>query len=124
MINIRLNALMFALACMGLCPISEARLADKLARLKGYVIAGSKTIVGYADKDGKKSDEFEGCDFDRRIMFDDGTALTCSSYGYIYAYRPTAVILMKSTQYQGQTFAFVKIIVEDEIYEMEPIMVR
>src|SRR5689334_1095867 len=75
-----------------------ADLANALARFTGYTIVAVKTIAGYVDKNGKKSDDFEGCDYDRRIVFDDSTSLTCSSYGYQYAYRPHAVILMKSTQ--------------------------
>ena len=49
----------------------------------------------WSDKDGKRSESFEGCEFGRQIIFDDGTALTCSTYRYHYAYRPKAVILMQ-----------------------------
>ena len=62
----------------------------------GYVIAAKKTIVGYQNSDGKRADSFEGCDFGRAIIFDDNTYLTCSGYGYQYAYRPEAVLLVRN----------------------------
>jgi hypothetical protein len=40
------------------------------------------------------SDEFEGCDYDRIIIFDNGYGLRCSEYKYRYAYRPRVVILL------------------------------
>lgn len=75
-------------------------LADELGNLIGYTIVAQKTISG----------EFEGCDFDKRIMFDDGTMLKCMSYGYQYAYMPSALILFNGSS--------IKMIVEDEIYDM------
>jgi hypothetical protein len=98
--------------------------ADTLENYVGYTIVASKTIVGYRDKDGKSSDDFEGCDFDRKIRFDDGTTLTCSGYDYTYAYRPTALILMKSSEFQGRKTAQAVMIVEDDAYDMELIFLR
>lgn len=108
----------------GIAQIARADLADTLEQYIGYTIVGTKTIDGYRDKDGKKSDDFEGCDFDRKIRFDDGTVLTCSSYSYTYAYRPTAVILMKTSEYQGRKMALVVMIVDDEAYDMQAVLVR
>jgi hypothetical protein len=87
-------------------------------------IVGTKTIVGYVDKKGQKKDDFEGCDFDRTIIFDDGTGITCSSYGYQYAYRPTAVLLMKSMQISGKNFGQVVMIVESDSYDMQGVILQ
>ena len=103
---------------------SQADVADTLEEYVGYTIVGTKTIVGYRDEDGKKSDDFEGCDFGRKIRFDDGTSLTCSSYSYTYSYRPTAVLLMKTSAANGRKLASVVMVVEDEAFEMEPVFLR
>ena len=55
----------------------------------GYTVVAKKTV----------EDEFEGCDFDKRIIFTDGTYLTCSEYGYEYAYRPQVTLLNKGSQW-------------------------
>jgi hypothetical protein len=104
---------------------ARADLADKLGRYVGYTILASKTVVGYRNKDGKQSNSFEGCDFGRTILFDDGTALTCAGFGYSYAYRPTAVILVKNSgSFQGHTLASVVMIVEGEEYDMESLVLQ
>ncbi|HAT9716230.1 TPA: hypothetical protein ACK8SK_002611 [Legionella pneumophila] len=81
-------------------PIAFADLTDELEGLVGYTIVASKTISG----------DFEGCDYDKAIVFDDNTMLRCASYGYQYSYRPTAIILSNGANF--------KMIVEDELYDM------
>lgn len=93
------------------CMPAFADLADKLERLVGYTILGSKTIEGWYDDDGKKGDSFEGCDFGRTIVFSDNRILRCSTYSYQYSYRPSAVIISNGKQ--------IKMIVEDEVYDMQ-----
>lgn len=88
-----------------------ADITNELKRFVGYTIIASKTIVGYQDENGKKDDSFEGCDFGRVIIFDDDKILTCAEYGYQYAYRPTAVIILK-----GSSF---KMIVGNDVYDMQ-----
>ena len=83
----------------------------------GWTIIDSKTIQGFRDK-GKKSDSFEGCVSGRIIYFTDGTTVTCSSYGYQYAYMPTAIILGKALTYQGKNITMYKMIVENDEYDI------
>lgn len=71
--------------------------AREASRLIGFTIIASKTITGYVDRDGKRGDSFEGCNYGRKIIFDDRTYLTCSTYSYSYSYRPDAVILSNRT---------------------------
>jgi hypothetical protein len=87
-----------------------ADITNELGRFVGYTIIASKTVVGYQDKNAKKSDSFEGCDYDRVIVFDDNKILTCTGYGYQYSYRPTAIILSN-----GSSF---KMIVGNNVYDM------
>jgi hypothetical protein len=81
---------------------------------QGYTIVGSKTIVGYIEINGserKEDDSFDGCDFNRWIVFDDNTVLKCTGYNYQYAYRPDAILLVKHGNWV--------MIVEGEEYDME-----
>lgn len=87
-----------------------ADITSQLSRFVGYTIIASKTVAGYQDKNGKKADSFEGCEYDRVIIFDDNKILTCAEYGYQYAYRPTAIILSN-----GSSF---KMIVGNDVYDM------
>lgn len=84
--------------------------ADDLSQFVGYTIIGSFTVTGWQDRDGKKSDSFEGCEFDRTIIFDDSKTLRCATYSYSYSYRPKAVILSNGTSF--------KMIVGSNAYDM------
>ena len=77
----------------------------------GYTIVAKKTIEGYVDEDGTRDDEFNGCDYDRVIIFTDNTILTCRRYRYSYAYRPKAIILSNGYNY--------KMIVGSYVYDMQ-----
>src|SRR5689334_1788541 len=85
--------------------------ASDFSGLEGWTVAA----VTHVD------DEFEGCDFDRRIRFSNGWALTCSTYSYSYSYMPEAVIFLKSFKHQNRNYWAVKVLIEDEFYDMLPI---
>lgn len=95
----------------------QADCTRTLEKNVGWTIIDSKTIKGFRDK-SKKSDSFEGCDYDRVIYFTDGTTVTCTSYGYQYAYMPTAIILGKALNYQGKNMTMYKMIVENDEYDI------
>lgn len=95
-----------------------ADFADELDDLIGYTIVDSKTIVSWYDDDEREENSFHGCSYGRVIIFQDSTSLTCAEYGYMYAYRPTAVILVKEFKYQEKSFYDIKMVVEDEVYDM------
>ena len=97
---------------------ASADLAGKLERLVGYTILASKTIKGWYDDDEREDGAFKGCRHGRVIVFTDGTGLTCAEYGYMYAYRPTAIILGKRIDVGGRSFTDFKMVVEDEVYDM------
>lgn len=87
----------------------QADLGYQLSNYVGYTIVAVKTIAKSVDKRGEKND-FEGCDYDRDIVFEDGTYVTCESYGYQYAYRPRAAILSNGTN--------VIMLVKDRVYQV------
>src|SRR5262249_23871181 len=70
-----------------LCPAFGCDLDNMI----GWTLIARKTVAGRIDK-GVREDDFEGCDFDRIIVFDDNTGVRCTSYSYTYSYRPTAYI--------------------------------
>jgi hypothetical protein len=76
----------------------------------GWTVVAKKTIVAYVESDGGGKDAFEGCNFYRKIIFEDNTYLTCTGYGYHYAYRPAATILRNGSSW--------KMIVDGEAFDM------
>jgi hypothetical protein len=90
---------------------------DKLSDLEGYYLIKVKTIDGWVDK-GKKDSDFEGCDWDRVIIFDDGTTATCRTYSYSYSYRPKAALFGKPMSHNGTNFYSIKMLVGSDIYDM------
>ncbi|KFI23725.1 hypothetical protein [Nitrosococcus oceani] len=90
----------------------------QLRQMIGWTIIASKTIEGHITEDGKRSDDFEGCDFDMQIVFTDGKAVTCTGYGYQYAYRPTAIIFAKSVEYKGKNLTMMKMLVQGQFYDV------
>lgn len=85
--------------------------ASDFSGMEGWTIAAVTQVRG----------EFEGCDFDRTIRFDNGWRLTCSEYSYSYSYRPDAVIFAKTIQLRGRSYWMVKALIDDEFYDMAPI---
>jgi hypothetical protein len=83
---------------------------DILRGLKGYTILSVSSIEG----------EFEGCDYDKKIVLEDGSVFTCAEYNYMYSYHPDVVVFGKALTYQGRTFIDYKLLIEDEIFEMRP----
>lgn len=101
-----------------LSSVAQASAADVLSDLEGYTVVASKTIDAFADKGKAKKDGFEGCEYDRVIIFTDGTAVTCRTYSYTYSYRPKAVILGKQVTYQGTPLVLLKMVVGDSVFDV------
>jgi hypothetical protein len=64
--------------------------------------------------------EFERRDFGRKINLEDGTVLTCAEYNYTYSYSPDAVVFGKRTSFNGRTFISLRLVGDDEVFELEP----
>lgn len=75
------------------------------------------TVISATEVDG----EFEGCDFDKHIRMTDGSVYTCAEYNYTYSYNPEAIVFGKKVTYQGKSFVNIKILIEDELFEMQPL---
>ncbi|WP_172201092.1 hypothetical protein [Campylobacter sp. RM16188] len=86
------------------CLLNGLGFEFRAPELIGYTIVDVKTVA----------DDFEGCDYDKKIIFTDDTYVTCNSYGYSYSYRPKAVIF--ATQYNGHTLF--KMYVNGNVYSI------
>jgi len=75
---------------------ASARAECDLGEVVGWTLIAEKTVEGYVE-DGKKEDSYEGCDYDRVLIFTDDTAVRCAEYHYSYAYRPEAYIFSDGT---------------------------
>ena len=64
----------------------------------GSTLLARKTITGWIEQ-GVAHDGFEGCTYDRILVFSDQTGLRCSGYHYEYAYNPEAEIWGSSGQF-------------------------
>lgn len=82
--------------------------------MEGWTIAAVTQVEG----------DFEGCDFDRSIRFDNGWRLTCGGFSYTYSYRPDAVIFVKTIQFRGRSYWAIKALIDDQFYEMQPVLAK
>lgn len=95
-----------------LSPTSNGQdVANLLQGMEGW------TIIAITQVDG----DFEGCDFNRPIRFINGMILECSTYSYTYAFMPDAVIFSKSEDISGHMYYQIKVLIDDDLYDMEPI---
>lgn len=86
--------------------------ADELDGLVGYTIMAATQVDG----------DFEGCDFDRVIRLTNGSRYRCSGYSYTYAFMPDAIVFAKPVTIQGKDIGDIRILIDDEIYDMHPVI--
>jgi hypothetical protein len=104
----RLLALSLLLPSFG----ASAGVESTLRQYVGYTIVGVLTITGWRDNDGTGEDgAFKGCKYGRVIIFEGDKTLKCTGYGYQYAYRPDAVVLVRNGMF--------KMLVESDVYDMQ-----
>lgn len=96
-----MNKLMPVLAC---CFISFSATASDLEDLAkvGYAVIDETTIEDY---------DFEGCDYDQVIKFNNGLKFQCSEYNYHYSYNPE-VFILKHARYSDY-----KVIIDNKEFE-------
>lgn len=77
----------------------------------GWQIAYSGTVTGYIDDSGNEETSFEGCDYGRVLIVDYTKSVTCSEYGYSYAYMPEIVVLSNGSSMVA--------CIDDNIYDIK-----
>ncbi len=95
-------------------PVALALDASDFNDLEGWTISAVTSVHG----------DFKGCEHNKRIRFENGWTLTCSEYSYSYSYQPDAVIFAKQFDFRGKSYWMIKVLIDDEFYEMEPIAAR
>ena len=78
---------------LGLATLVSAYCEVDVSNYVGYQIIHSGTVTGYIDDDGVQQDDFEGCDWGRKLIIDHSLSVTCATYSYSYSYYPDIVIL-------------------------------
>jgi hypothetical protein len=75
--------------------------------LVGYTCISCSNVKG----------EFEGADFDKPVILDNGMIFTFNEYNYSYSYRPDVAIFAKNLTYSGKAITLYKLWIEDELYD-------
>jgi hypothetical protein len=99
----------FSMCCLFPTFTSATSCERLLRKLQGWTILSVTSIRG----------EFEGCDYGKKIVLEDGSVFTCSEYNYTYSYSPDVIVFAKKITYQGHSWIMVKLVIEDDIFEME-----
>ena len=80
-----------------------------LRQLEGWTVASVTSIEG----------EFEGCGYGKKIVLENGSVFSCAEYNYSYSYSPEVIVFAKTFTYQGKTLISFKLVIDDELFEME-----
>jgi hypothetical protein len=78
----------------------------------GYTLIASKYVAAHFDK-GDKKDGFEGCAYNRVLVFDDQTGVRCTGYSYHYAYHPKAYVFSNGSS--------MKACIDDSVFDVGPL---
>lgn len=96
-----MNKLAVVLSCWMISFGAVASDLEDLAK-DGYAVIDETSVKGY---------DFEGCEYDRVIAFNNGLKFKCSEYSYHYSYNPD-VFILKHIQYSDY-----KVVIDDEEFE-------
>lgn len=79
---------------------AKATVVDDLTA-SGFEVVKQTAVIG----------DFDGCDYDRQIPLKTGGVFTCSSFGYMHAHNPKAVLLKKK---DAKVY---KLVVENAVFD-------
>ncbi|KRB18956.1 hypothetical protein ASE08_07060 [Rhizobacter sp. Root16D2] len=88
--------------------------ASDFSELEGWTVSAVTAVKG----------QFEGCEHGKRIRFENGMSLVCDSYSYMYAYQPDAVIFTKGVTLKGRSYVLIKVLIDDEFFDMHIVAVK
>lgn len=92
---------------------------DKLADLVGYTIVAATRVDG----------SFDGADYDKPVLLENGWLFKFRTYHYHYAYHPNAIVLAKLTTADDlrsvgikplseKPLATYRLIIDDDLYDV------
>ena len=100
----KLVALTLAAGAITHVSVAECELdAEQLEDLIGYEIEDVKSVAGWIDESAGKvgnEDDWEGCRYNRTIIFSDATSVECVSYHHSSAWGPQKAVIFKN--YSGK----------------------
>lgn len=105
-----------ALASFAMAPAGFAGCeldTDQLKKLVGYEIEDVKKVAGWIDDgEGKvgNANDWEGCRYNRTIIFEDGSTVECTTYHHSSAWGPQEAVIF--TRYSER-----KICIDDELMD-------
>lgn len=98
-----------ALVALVFATTAFARLkARDFRKLVGYTVIEITNVVG----------NFEGADFDKPVVLDNGMVFKFNEYNYSYSYRPDVVVMAKKVTVGKDSALLWKLIIEDELYDV------
>ena len=89
---------------------AEAGCEIDISDYVGWQIIYSGTVTGYIDENGKKEDDFDGCEYGRILIVDYTKKITCAEYNYAYAFHPDIVVLSNGRSLEA--------CIDDEMYDV------
>ncbi|WP_193188531.1 hypothetical protein [Nisaea sediminum] len=104
--------IMVLFAVLTLLPARSALAGCEMdvADYEGWSIIYVGIVTGRVEEDGKREDDFEGCEYGRKLIVDDKYQVECLGYAYSYAYRPDIVILSNDS--------LAVACIDDEVYDV------
>lgn len=75
-------------------------------------------LVGYTIISVETIEEFEGCEYDKQIVFLSGNSVICESFGFKYTFYTDAAVLARPFFYKKRLVISCKMIVEDDVYDV------
>ena len=108
--NAKMSVLVAALVAVFAVP-AEAGCKIDVSDYVGWQIIYSGTVTGYIDENGKREDDFEGCEYGRILIVDYSKKATCVEYSYAYAFQPDIVVLSNGHS--------LKACIDNEIYDIQ-----
>lgn len=87
---------------------------DQLEDLIGYEIESVKSVAGWIDESAGKvgsEDDWEGCRYNRTIIFSDATTVECETYHHSSAWGPQKAVIF--TKYSDKI-----VCIDDELIDV------
>lgn len=96
-------------AGMAVCGAAQSAAGcDGLEEVVGFTLVAATRVQG----------EFNGCEFDRLVEFENGLALRCSEQRPTEARQPPAYVFLRQIGLEGNTLSLLKVCIAGHIYNM------
>lgn len=94
------------MAVCGAAPCAAG--CEGLEEVVGFTLVAATRVQG----------EFNGCDFDRLVEFENGLALRCSEQRPTRTQQPAAYVFLRQIGLEGNTLSLLKVCIAGHMYNM------